>query len=147
MPELPELEIVIEVLQRRVVGRTIDDVRLIGGAAIVVRDLVHLGFAAALTGATITRVIRRGKYLVFNLASERQPARGYLALNPKLAQLNASAIACSVVIVAPFDHANPNATSPSRVRSLVKAAVLCFCATCSSGTPMRIRKVSAAAQS
>jgi hypothetical protein len=28
-------------------------------------------------------------------------------------QLNASAIACSVVIVAPFDHANSNATSPS----------------------------------
>ena len=40
MPELPELEVVKEVLQRRIVGQTIDAVRVERkGGAIIIRDL------------------------------------------------------------------------------------------------------------
>jgi formamidopyrimidine-DNA glycosylase len=69
MPELPELEVVREVLQRRVVGQTIAGVEVLPpGGPIVVRDLTHAGFAETLTGATFTHVIRRGKFLVFSLS-------------------------------------------------------------------------------
>ncbi|HEY4720314.1 MAG TPA: DNA-formamidopyrimidine glycosylase family protein [Anaerolineae bacterium] len=82
MPELPELEVVKEVLQRRVVGQTIESVQAIGpGSAIVVRDLTHLGFAETLTGAAITSVARHGKFLLFSIQSA-SPL--HLALNPKL---------------------------------------------------------------
>jgi formamidopyrimidine-DNA glycosylase len=64
MPELPELEVVQEVLQRRAVGQTIQSVRLLGGGrAIVVRDLTLRGFGETLTGASIDAVTRRGKFL------------------------------------------------------------------------------------
>lgn len=83
MPELPELEIVKEVLQRRVAGHTIDGVQLIGGgAAIVVRDLTQRGFGETLIGATIAAVARRGKFLVFSINSVDRS--WYLVLNPKL---------------------------------------------------------------
>ncbi len=83
MPELPELEVVQEVLQRRVVGCTIDRVQILGsGGAIAVRDLTRLGFAETLTGKTIASVTRRGKFLLFAL-TPAEPAL-YLALNPKL---------------------------------------------------------------
>lgn len=83
MPELPELEVVCEVLRRRLVGQTIDAVTLIQpGAAIVVRDLTASQFDVALTGATIEAVARRGKFLIFSLA--KQGTSNYLALNPKL---------------------------------------------------------------
>ena len=83
MPELPELEVVCEVLQRRVVGQTIQDVRIIPpGGPIVVRDLARLGFAAALTGAMLQQVARRGKFLIFTFQAAGPPI--YLALNPKL---------------------------------------------------------------
>jgi formamidopyrimidine-DNA glycosylase len=79
MPELPELEVVKEVLQRRVVGATVGHVDIVPpGGAIVVRDLTHGDFAASLTGATIRAVARRGKFLVFSFSSL------YLVLNPKL---------------------------------------------------------------
>ncbi len=79
MPELPELEVVAEVLQRRVVGQTIVAVEMLPGSAIVARDLTHDGFAEALTGATIASVARRGKFLVFGLVPSL-----CLVLNPKL---------------------------------------------------------------
>ena len=83
MPELPELEVVREVLQRRVVGQTITSVEVIPpGGVIVVRDLTQAGFAAALTGATIAAAARRGKYLVFTLRAAMNPL--FLVLNPKL---------------------------------------------------------------
>ncbi len=83
MPELPELEVVCEVLQRRVVGRTIAEVTVRPpGGPIVVRDLTGLGFLKALAGASIRAVARRGKFLVFSLQGEGAPL--YLALNPKL---------------------------------------------------------------
>jgi len=83
MPELPELEVVREVLQHRVVGQIISAVEVIPpGGPIVVRDLTHRGFAAALSGATIAEVTRRGKFLVFSLHTEQRPL--FLVVNPKL---------------------------------------------------------------
>ena len=47
MPELPELEVVQEVLNRRIVGQTIAAAELIQpGGAMVVRDLVDAMFQA-----------------------------------------------------------------------------------------------------
>jgi formamidopyrimidine-DNA glycosylase len=88
MPELPELEVVKEVLQRRIVGMTIETVKVFpAGGAIVVRDLIHSGFSQTLTGATITAVARRGKFLIFSLKiTNASPLKlpVYLILNPKL---------------------------------------------------------------
>jgi formamidopyrimidine-DNA glycosylase len=83
MPELPELEIVREVLQRRVLGLHIGAVKLIlPGGSIVVRDLTHAGFEQALAGARVEGIERRGKFLVFALGGHESPL--YLAINPKL---------------------------------------------------------------
>jgi formamidopyrimidine-DNA glycosylase len=81
MPELPELEVVREVLNRRLGGRRIEAVTLAPkGAAVVLRDLTGAGFAASLTGATLGDVRRRGKFLIFDFP--RAPFT--LAVNPKL---------------------------------------------------------------
>jgi formamidopyrimidine-DNA glycosylase len=83
MPELPELEVVCEVLQRRVVGQAISDVQLIPpGGPIVARDLAGIGFEPSLTGAAVSAVRRRGKFLIFELLATSAPF--YLAINPKL---------------------------------------------------------------
>jgi len=82
MPELPELEVVREVLCRRVIGRTIEGVRLEPrGSPLVVRDLTGLGFAHSLTGARLTSIWRRGKFLVFSVQAT-EPL--FLVVNPKL---------------------------------------------------------------
>lgn len=82
MPELPELEVVREALQRRIVGQTITKVEVIPpGGPIVVRDLTFDG-VSALTGATFTHVLRRGKFLIFFLAAASPNL--WLVLNPKL---------------------------------------------------------------
>ncbi len=84
MPELPELQVVKEVLQRRAVGATITAVEVLpAGGAIVVRDLLHAGLSQTLTGAAITAVERRGKFLLFSIATAAG-ASVYLVLNPKL---------------------------------------------------------------
>ena len=50
MPELPELEVVQEVLNRRILGQTISSAEVIPpGGPIVVRDLTGEGFSAAIT--------------------------------------------------------------------------------------------------
>ncbi len=83
MPELPELEVIREVLQRRVAGQAITEVEIRPpGGPIVIRDMTGRGFAAELMGRTITAVHRRGKFLVLDLHG-RQPAI-HLAINPKL---------------------------------------------------------------
>src|SRR3990172_3841238 len=81
MPELPELEVVREVLARRLAGRRIDAVTLAPrGGPIVVRDLTGQGFARVLTGLTLESAARRGKFLLLTL-----PGSPYLlAVNPKL---------------------------------------------------------------
>ncbi|HKZ83987.1 MAG TPA: DNA-formamidopyrimidine glycosylase family protein [Anaerolineae bacterium] len=80
MPELPELEVVCEVLQRRVVNQRIAAVEVgSGGGAIVVRDLTHHGFAPTSAGAKIAEVARRGKFLLFPVSPgwgrNRSPSR------------------------------------------------------------------------
>jgi formamidopyrimidine-DNA glycosylase len=85
MPELPELEIVREVLDRRVVGQTVDTVEVIAPAGpIVVRDLTQLGFVPALARATIRSVARRGKFILLAIESPASPEPLYLVINPKL---------------------------------------------------------------
>jgi formamidopyrimidine-DNA glycosylase len=80
MPELPELEVVCEVLQRRVTGQQITHVELIPpGSGIVARDLTFTHFGQAVTGKTIEGVVRRGKFLLFSLSEAL-----FLALNEKL---------------------------------------------------------------
>ncbi len=81
MPELPELEVVMEVLQRRVVGRRVQSVSFSGkGGPIVARDLIGTGFREGLLGATIQEIRRRGKFLLFEL----DPRPRALVVNPKL---------------------------------------------------------------
>jgi formamidopyrimidine-DNA glycosylase len=80
MPELPELEVVTEVLRRRALGQTIEAVEVHPkGGPIVIRDLTNRGFRETLTGATIGDIQRRSKFLLFSM----EPPI-YLALNPKL---------------------------------------------------------------
>ena len=81
VPELPELEVVREVLTRRLAGRRIEAVTLAPkGAAVVVRDLTGEGFVSLLTGVLLGEVHRRGKFLLFDFP--RAPFT--LAVNPKL---------------------------------------------------------------
>ena len=85
MPELPELEVVCEVLQRRVIGQTIAAVEVApAGGPIVVRDLTHTGFVQTLTGATFAEIARRGKFLLFSLETAVSAGPLYLVINPKL---------------------------------------------------------------
>lgn len=83
MPELPELEVMREVLDRRVVGQTITGVQVLPpGGGIVTRDMTGQGFAEALVGRAITSVTRRGKFLVFDVSQPHDPV--YLVVNFKL---------------------------------------------------------------
>lgn len=82
MPELPELEVVREVLQRRIVGETFVavDVRPPGGP-VVVRDLTGQDVQASLAGKPLSAVERRGKFLILSIETEPPLS---LAINPKL---------------------------------------------------------------
>ena len=78
MPELPDLEIIREVLAPRLTNQAITDVEVV--RPLVVRDLTGRGFAKALINQTFAGVQRRGKLLLFPLQSEL-----VLAINCKLA--------------------------------------------------------------
>jgi formamidopyrimidine-DNA glycosylase len=78
MPELPDLEIIREVLAPALAGQTIADVEIV--RPLVIRDLTRQGFAETLTGQTFGLVQRRGKVLLFPLHSGPT-----LAVNCKLA--------------------------------------------------------------
>lgn len=83
MPELPELEVVCEVLNRRVLDLPISHVVVLPpGGPVVVRDLTTLGFSAQFIGKSFTRIFRRGKYLVFTLSPSPEPL--FFVVNPKL---------------------------------------------------------------
>jgi formamidopyrimidine-DNA glycosylase len=83
MPELPELEVVRDVLKRRVVGHLIASAALVPpGGSIVARDLSGSGFERSLTGARVDAAQRRGKFIVLTLSVSMQ--RLFLAINPKL---------------------------------------------------------------
>jgi formamidopyrimidine-DNA glycosylase len=78
MPELPDLEIIREVLDPRLAGVQIASVELV--RPLVVRDLTGVGFAEALEGRTMSGVSRRGKLLLIHLDEDL-----VLAVNCKLA--------------------------------------------------------------
>ena len=81
MPELPELEVVRDVLQARINGRVVQHVTLSGrGGPIVTRDLTGGGFAETLSGKKIGEIRRRGKFLIFDLSA----ANLHLVVNSKL---------------------------------------------------------------
>src|SRR5450759_1118088 len=83
MPELPELEVVRDVLNRRIIGQVIESSEVIPpGGPIVVRDLTGEGFSTAIASARFESVTRRGKFLLFNLAAGRGPL--WLVINAKL---------------------------------------------------------------
>jgi formamidopyrimidine-DNA glycosylase len=67
MPELPDLEIIREILAPELTGQTITAVEVV--RPLVVRDLTLQGFAEALAGQTFAGVRRRGKVLLFPLQS------------------------------------------------------------------------------
>jgi formamidopyrimidine-DNA glycosylase len=67
MPELPDLEIIREVLAPRLTGQTIAAIEIV--RPLVVRDLTGRGFAETLIGQTLADVQRRGKVLLFPLKS------------------------------------------------------------------------------
>jgi formamidopyrimidine-DNA glycosylase len=81
LPELPELEVVRDVLQRRLLRRPIMAVTVEAkGGPLVIRDLTYHGFVEELTGRSIRSVARRGKFLVFTTDAESL----FLVVNPKL---------------------------------------------------------------
>ncbi len=66
MPELPEVETIRRDLDRELSGKRINRVAAVAGRSIR-RHLDAGQFAGALVGATVDRVARRGKYLLFPL--------------------------------------------------------------------------------
>lgn len=79
MPELPDLEIMREILDRRVLGRRIETVEVLRPT--VVRALQPGTFAEGwLQGRIIEGINRRAKFLIFDLGQAR-----YLAMNLMLA--------------------------------------------------------------
>jgi formamidopyrimidine-DNA glycosylase len=85
MPELPELEVICEVLNRRVGGRTLTAVKVIPpGGIIVVRDLTGRGFELAMTDRKIGLIRRRGKFLIFSCEQDDYPQTLLMIINPKL---------------------------------------------------------------
>ena len=83
MPELPELEVVRDVLQKRVIDEIIPRVQAIQpGAAIVIRDLTGAGAEKTLHAAHFNAVQRRGKFLVLTCSTGAETL--YMVINPKL---------------------------------------------------------------
>jgi len=79
MPELPDLEVIKEFLQPRLVGQTIVEAEEL--RPLIVRDLTGEGLAAGVAGRSICGVWRRGKFLILDL--DQRPR--HLVLNPMLA--------------------------------------------------------------
>jgi formamidopyrimidine-DNA glycosylase len=85
MPELPEVEIAREMLERWLVGRRIRSVRApdrrIRGAS------PRRRFERSLEGATVKRVERRGKFLVLDLGTRRPSIVAHLGMTGKFARI------------------------------------------------------------
>ncbi len=64
MPEMPEIETIARKLRKVLIGKKIAEVRLSGKP---LRKPVAETFAANLSGRTIQKIMRRGKYLVLEL--------------------------------------------------------------------------------
>ena len=78
MPELPDLEVIKEYLEGVLPGQRVQAVEVL--RPLVVRTLVPGDFAWTLQGNSISRVRRRGKYLLLDLESGH-----VLVVNPMLA--------------------------------------------------------------
>jgi formamidopyrimidine-DNA glycosylase len=78
MPELPDLEIIREVLEPRLTGARIDGAEVV--RPLVVRDITALGFEEGLRGKAVAGLSRRGKLLLLSLDGGLS-----LAINCKLA--------------------------------------------------------------
>ena len=72
MPELPEVETVVRGLRPRLRGRRIERLQVF--QPLVVRGSLA-GFRRALTGARVTRLSRRGKYIVVELRAKGNRSR------------------------------------------------------------------------
>ena len=83
MPELPEVEVVRQGLQRGVAGRTVADVRVTRDRAVRRHLAGAEDFAARLTGRTVLSAERRGKYLWLPLDSG-QALTGHLGMSGQL---------------------------------------------------------------
>lgn len=86
MPELPEVEVLVRHLRRRLPGKTIRSVSV--RRPRVIRPTSAARLQRALRGATFTRITRRGKYLVFELARAGDSARrtlvGHLGMTGRM---------------------------------------------------------------
>jgi formamidopyrimidine-DNA glycosylase len=69
MPELPEVEIVVQCLNKLISGRTIESAQL--RRKLLAPDMSSRVFASRLRGTTIVFVHRRGKHILFNLDNGR----------------------------------------------------------------------------
>jgi formamidopyrimidine-DNA glycosylase len=78
MPELPDLEAIIDVLRPRLIQHQIVEIEL--PRPLVFRDLTGAGLEASLVGATLSDLRRRGKFLIFDFGPGR-----LLVINPMLA--------------------------------------------------------------
>ena len=79
MPELPEVETVVNDLRPQLAGRRIDSLELTRDPAIRARLVRHPSpaqFVRRLRGRTITSVQRRGKYIVMPLDGRKSPRNG-----------------------------------------------------------------------
>ena len=77
MPEAPDLEVVREVLTRRLTGRRITAARVLRPT--VLRSLASQDFAGDATGRAVEEVSRRGKFLLLTLSGGTM-----LVINPML---------------------------------------------------------------
>jgi formamidopyrimidine-DNA glycosylase len=78
VPELPEVEVVRQGLERHVVGRTVATVRVLHPRAVRRHLAGAADFAAAVTGVKVTAARRRGKYLWLPVAHGGSPAEDAL---------------------------------------------------------------------
>ncbi|MBI4198288.1 MAG: Fpg/Nei family DNA glycosylase [Chloroflexi bacterium] len=77
MPEAPDLEVIKEVLARRLVGRGVAQARVLRPT--VLRSLAAQDFPADVAGRTLSGLSRRGKFLLLTLSNDR-----LLVINPML---------------------------------------------------------------
>ncbi len=77
MPEAPDLEVIKEILTRRIVGRRVDTARVLRPT--VLRSLAVEDFACDIAGRTLDGMTRRGKFLLLDFSGERK-----LLINPML---------------------------------------------------------------
>jgi formamidopyrimidine-DNA glycosylase len=83
VPELPEVEVVRQGLERGVVGRTVDTVQVHHPRAVRRHVAGPVDFAALLTGRTVLAARRRGKYLWLPLDSG-DALTGHLGMSGQL---------------------------------------------------------------